>query len=421
MPAAAPAAALDTAQVLPVLLDMGEMMLVAGADVNLVERTLARVGRAYGARRMNVFVITAVVVATMTLADGAELTSTRRVDTKGDTNFAKLEKLNALARAACEKPLPPAELAAELARLDAEPFPRAALYAGGVLAAGSFAVFFGGTLVDGAVSALFALLICLLMEKLKPLSPNNIVFNFVAALIAGIGIGGVAVFVPDVHVDMVMIGDIMLLIPGIAMTNAARDMLAGDTIAGVMRLVESLLWACALALGFMAALFVTGAAGAAPPADTGTFIAGLDARGFALVQVAVSLPASAGFALLFNLRERLILPAAAGGVLSWGIYLVCGQFLEGIFLPCLVAAAFAALFAEGLARHYRVPSAVFFIITMIPLIPGRGLFYTMDYAVRADWATCGDFALLTLSFALAIAVGMSAVWAASEIARKARQ
>lgn len=55
---------------------------------------------------------------------------------------------------------------------------------------------------------------------------------------------------------MVMIGDIMLLIPGVAMTNATRDMLSGDTISGVMRFVESLLWATSLAFGFMVALWL---------------------------------------------------------------------------------------------------------------------------------------------------------------------
>ena len=56
--------------------------------------------------------------------------------------------------------------------------------------------------------------------------------------------------------DMVMIGDIMLLIPGVAMTNATRDMFSGDTVSGIMRFVESLLWAIALALGFMAAIWL---------------------------------------------------------------------------------------------------------------------------------------------------------------------
>lgn len=50
----------------------------------------------------------------------------------------------------------------------------------------------------------------------------------------------------------------MLLIPGIPMTNAVRDILVGDTISGIMRLVETLLWAGALACGFMAAIFIIG-------------------------------------------------------------------------------------------------------------------------------------------------------------------
>ena len=245
--------------ILPYLLDLGEAMLVAGGDVSLVERSLDRLGIAYGASRMNVLVITSLIVATMTMPDGSERTLTRRVDTTGDTNFTKLESLNRLCTQCRKEPVDPQAFKAELDTICNKPFPRTALYLGGVLAAGSFAIFFGGTLLDGIVSAIFAVFICFLMERLKKFSPNNIVFNFAASLLAGLGIGIAAHLVPALNTDMVMIGDIMLLIPGIAMTNAMRDMLAGDTISGVMRLVESLLWATALALGFMSALWIAGA------------------------------------------------------------------------------------------------------------------------------------------------------------------
>ena len=56
--------------------------------------------------------------------------------------------------------------------------------------------------------------------------------------------------------DKILIGDIMLLIPGLAMTNAVRNMLVGDTISGVIRLAETLIWAAALAGGFMVAMMV---------------------------------------------------------------------------------------------------------------------------------------------------------------------
>ena len=65
--------------------------------------------------------------------------------------------------------------------------------------------------------------------------------------------------IPGLNIDKIIIGDIMLLIPGIAITNAMRDMLAGDTVAGALRLIESLLWAGALALGYMVAIMAVGA------------------------------------------------------------------------------------------------------------------------------------------------------------------
>ena len=63
---------------------------------------------------------------------------------------------------------------------------------------------------------------------------------------------------PVLQLDKIIIGYIMLLIPGLAMTNAVRDILVGNTISGSLRLTESLLWAGALACGFMLAIWITG-------------------------------------------------------------------------------------------------------------------------------------------------------------------
>ena len=50
--------------------------------------------------------------------------------------------------------------------------------------------------------------------------------------------------------DMISIGNIMLLIPGIALTNSLRDMFSGNTLAGLMRFIEALLLAMTIAFGF---------------------------------------------------------------------------------------------------------------------------------------------------------------------------
>ena len=49
---------------------------------------------------------------------------------------------------------------------------------------------------------------------------------------------------------MISIGNIMLLIPGVALTNSLRDMFSGNTISGLMRFIESILLALTIAFGF---------------------------------------------------------------------------------------------------------------------------------------------------------------------------
>lgn len=241
------------------MLDLGVSMIACGADVNLVEESLVRIGTSYGARDMNVFVITSSILVTMLDDLGKEHTQSRRIHTALSNNFGKLERLNTLCRRCCDEKIGPAQIAAELQRINNSCVSRSYLYVGSILAAGSFAVFFGGSPLDGVVSALFAVLICVLQSKFRPYCPNEIVFDFVAALVSGLGICLVAHVIPGLNIDKIIIGDIMLLIPGIAITNAMRDMLAGDTVAGALRLIESLLWAGALALGYMVAIMAVGA------------------------------------------------------------------------------------------------------------------------------------------------------------------
>ena len=240
------------------MLNMGEAMIESGAEINRVENTLTRLGIAYGAQRMDVFVITSSIVVTMIFPDGQEMTQTRRILKPGGTNFTRLEALNALSRDCCMSPMPVSELSEKLQALETVEKKKSFIYIGSMLAAGSFAVFFGGGLPEGIVAALFAVLICFLQYELTPFCPNKMIFNLLCSMLVGSGICICARIFPGLQVDKVMIGDIMLLIPGLAMTNSIRDVLVGDTISGIMRLIESLLWAGSLACGFMIAIWLIG-------------------------------------------------------------------------------------------------------------------------------------------------------------------
>ena len=240
------------------LLKMGEMMMCAGAEINRVEDTLARMGKAYGATQMNVFVITSSIIITMMMPEGYEVTQTRRIRKLQGADYQQLEALNDLSRKYCTTPMEINELKEALQDIKHTKVNKPIVFLGSALAGGSFALFFGGDLIDGAVAAFFGLVICFMQIYLEKFFLNRLIFNLVCSFVTGLGICAIAKISPIFHADKIMIGDIMLLIPGVAMTNAIRDMLVGDTISGAMKLIETVLWSAALACGFMVAILLIG-------------------------------------------------------------------------------------------------------------------------------------------------------------------
>lgn len=238
------------------LLNMGEVLLSSGAEVNRVEDTLNRMGKAYGALQMNTFVITSSMVLTMTFPDGESYTESRRILRPGGPDFQKVEKCNALSRECCMNPKPVEELRDKINEIGSRELSVWRLYIGSIIGAASFAIFFGGGVWDGLTAALFGFLICICQRKLDPFCANRVMFNLICSFLMAAGVCLLSKAIPVLLPDKIIIGDIMLLIPGLAMTSAVRDIIVGDTIAGLMRLIESLLWAFALACGVMVAIWM---------------------------------------------------------------------------------------------------------------------------------------------------------------------
>ena len=137
---------------LHILVRMGEALQNSGAEVFRVEDTLNRIAIAYGAEDVNVFVITSSIVVTLTMPSLPPQTETRRLRHAASNDLLTLEKLNALSRRICTAPPSIEEFQRQLNDILAQhPDPRLHL-TGSVLAASSFAIFFGGNLWDGLLA-----------------------------------------------------------------------------------------------------------------------------------------------------------------------------------------------------------------------------------------------------------------------------
>lgn len=240
------------------ILDVGEEMLVAGAEVNRAEDSILRMCEAYGCDRVNVFIITSNIQVTLETPDGKIVTQIRRV-TRNDSNFDRVDYLNDLSRYICEHKPDVDTLRQRFDQvMSRKGYPTWVNYLGSALIAGAFAVFFGGKALDGIAAVLVGIFITFANSGLAKWENNQLVRIFTVSFLSGL-LSLLLVFLGiGQNSDKIMIGAIMLLVPGIAMTNSIRDMLVGDIGAGLLRLVNSVLVAVSIAAGFALSILITG-------------------------------------------------------------------------------------------------------------------------------------------------------------------
>ena len=375
-------------------LDLGEELLISGAEVARVEDTIRRLCMAYGAESVDVFTITSSVIVTADFGERGCITQTRRISGL-KFNLSAFEALNGLSRRACSERMEPAKLREELNHIGSLP-----KYSYGqncgiwALIAFSFSLFFGGNFFDAFLSGFIAVVLFAVQNFLGRLRVNSYFSTVLCSLVGGF-LSNLAYVIylgkVEIHPSMINIGIIMLLIPGIALTNAIRDMFSGDTISGLLRFIEALVLSVAIAWGF--------AVLASPGSQT--------AEVHPWLQLAAGIVGSLGFSLLFNVRggKRLFWCAVGGGV-AWGVVLLV-QFAGGTeMMGYLTGSLILTVYAEVMARIHFCPSTVYIAAATIPLIPGGSLYNTMRFAMDEDWNAFAVQGLRTLGYAILISAGI---------------
>lgn len=231
-------------------MDIGEQLLISGAEVHRVEESICRMCAAFGFSRTDVFIITSSMVVTAYDQNNTPYTQTRRITT-ATVDIEKIHRLNGLSRQICAQSMTEDEIRKALTKAiegKTYPFWVELLCYGGI--AGAFTLFFGGTAVEALISLLVGFIVRLGISLCNKAVPGNIFAKFFSAVVAT-ALAYAAVRLGWIEkVDMIIIGNIMTLIPGIGLTVALRDLFTGDSIAGLLRTIEAVLTALAIAAGY---------------------------------------------------------------------------------------------------------------------------------------------------------------------------
>ena len=132
-----------------------------------------------------------------------------------------------------------------------------------------------------------------------------------------------------------------------------------------------------------------------------------------IVQIITGFIGSFCFGILFNLKGKRLAAGALGGLLSWGIFVLFSQFIPSEPINYFLVAVVISIYAEVLARVLKTPATPIITTSLIPLIPGGSLYYTVASAFDSSFGVFSERAFYTLKLAAALALGMIivlAVW-----------
>ncbi len=189
----------------------------------------------------------------------APVTIIRRVK-KRTINLSKIERVNRAARSFVDGKITLAETYQKLKEIDATPKSNrfiTALFSG--TAAGLYSMLFGGHWFEFIISFVCGLIVQLISSAFK----RSSIYHFAISLIGGAVIASIAVTAVSLagfgNINLIIIGSIMTLLPGLAMTNAIRDAMTGDLVSGVARLADVMLISLSLAggVGIVLSMFIS--------------------------------------------------------------------------------------------------------------------------------------------------------------------
>ncbi len=235
--------------VLRVAAEAGRIVLEAGGETYRAEDLIGALASALGALNIESFATPTGLMVSCEDQYGRHRSLIRRIR-KRQMNLDKIARVNALAREAVAGSVGLDEADRRLCEIDvlgdyAAPIP--ALGAG--LVTGFFCLLFGGSWNDAIVAGLIGLSMGRITSWFAQMRLSGFFINIAggsfAALVALAAVSAGAAS----HLDTVIIGAIMLLVPGVMIVNAIRDTIAGDLVAGVARGAEAFISAAGISIG----------------------------------------------------------------------------------------------------------------------------------------------------------------------------
>ncbi len=235
-------------EVIDMIVGIGYYIIKYGGEIYRAEDTATRIGLAYGMDAVHVFAVSSTILVTVE-KDGVTKTENRRV-TATATNLDRIEQLNSLSRKICNEKPSYQKVMQELNRIEGRHcYSQGMVILFYALIGASFAVFFGGGVAEFIAGFIIGALLRLVIWLLEYLKSAAFLINTVGAALIVSATKVATLAYPALNADATITGVLMILVPGILLTNCIRDIVSTDYVAGTAKMIETLIVACSIALG----------------------------------------------------------------------------------------------------------------------------------------------------------------------------
>jgi uncharacterized membrane protein YjjP (DUF1212 family) len=390
-------------KVLILALFAGELMMKSGAEIYRVEDTIVRICKACRIDYVECFATpTGVFLSIDSREQDSDMhTFIKRIQGY-EIDLSRISDVNTFSRVFTTTDLSVDDGFEELRRIrDREGYSVLLRLIGAILVGAFFCPIYKGSLSDMFVAGGLSGISYLISYAIQKLHLQDFIRIFICcAAAAGLVLGAAALGLSE-SISPVVVATTTIFLPGVAITNAARDLLSGDMIAGVARLAEACLAAIAIAGGVGIGIKIWLSFGGELVRDhTGVFAA----PWFLLFGFLSTL----GFGLLFNApKKHLLVVSGIGGAGMFILVALTSSY--GLIGASFFGTCAIAILAEIASRAGKDATTIFIIPGIIPFVPGAPLYETMSSLLVGDYADAVSSGTQAFLIAGAIALALTIV------------
>ena len=396
----------ETKNEMDAVLQAGRVLMESGAEIYRIEDTMGHMAKSLGIRDFSTYVVNRGVMISGLNRSG--LKESRVLATSVPSiHLGKLEEVNRLSRELAEQPNQPvSSIFQKLKTIEQKTFYRPLEdITACVIGAGSFSLALGSSWIDGTAAAISGVFVGIGMQLFSRFIHTSflqiILSSAIAALSANIlyylGIGQ--------HRSVIILGTLMILIPGAYFVNAIREFTQNNYYSGLALMLSGVSTCLSISVGVLAMISIL------PFAEqlSGMFSTPSTSWLGVSIQTFMAGLGTAAFSVLYRVPKKYFLDLGTLGAGSWLLYLLIWNNTHHEVLAILFPALLVTITSRFLAHYRRCPATVFLASSMFPLIPGMSFYRAVYFLLigNADLGLSFLRACFLASFTIAIAVSLT--------------